>query len=182
MRGLPSLAEMAYFTVEAPPPEATPMPVSTTIYQADFVAWTQDQARRLRAAAEARVNLPLDFENIAEELEDMGRSQADALNSALTRILEHLLKLEYSSATAPRDGWEESVNEHRDRASRALVTSLSLRTHIDLEDAYRRGRAFAARSLARDGVAASQLAADCPYPLERVLDIDWWPVSRHGLE
>ena len=78
-------------------------------YHTDFYAWTQDQACRLREAAAARVNLPLDFENLAEEVEGMGRSQASAVGSHLARIIEHLLKLSYSPVEAPRAGWRRSV-------------------------------------------------------------------------
>ena len=45
-----------------------------SLYDEDFVAWTQQQAKALRAAAGSRTNQPLDWENLAEEVEDLGKS------------------------------------------------------------------------------------------------------------
>ena len=151
-------------------------------YEADFYAWTQDQAQRLRDAAATRLNLPLDFENLAEEVESMGRSDARAVNSALARIIEHLLKLEYSPAKEPRAGWEDSVSAHRDHALADLNDSPSLYGKIDLAGSYRRALITGKRGLARDAIAVPQMPPDCPYTVDQLLDPDWWPVSRHGLE
>lgn len=62
----------------------------------DFYAWTKEQAKALRAAAEARVNLPVDWELLAEEIEDLGKAERDAVRSQVVRVLEHLMKLEHS--------------------------------------------------------------------------------------
>ncbi len=151
-------------------------------YEADFYAWTQDQARRLREAATARSNLPLDFDNLAEEVESMGKSEARTVRSHLARVLEHLLKLEYSPAASPRRGWQQSVLAHRIDAEDELTDSPSLLSKLNLDRIYKLGRTYATNGLARDDIALSQLPPDCPYTLEQLLDFDWWPVSRHGLE
>ena len=154
----------------------------TAPYEADFYAWTQDQARRLREAAAARVNLPLDFENLAEEVESMGRSQASAVRSHLARVVEHLLKLGYSPAVGPRAGWRQSVSIHRVDALDELVDSPGLRPRLELARAYAIGRAYAVAGLEEDGVAGRDLPSECPYTLDQVLDPDGWPANRHGLE
>ncbi len=151
-------------------------------YEEDFFAWTQDQGRRLRDAAALRVNAPIDWENVAEEIESMGRSELSAVESALMRILEHLLKLEFSPAADPRAGWEDSVVEHRLRIEKDLMDSPSLSGKLDFTWAYRAGRIKAAQGLKRDGIAATALPEACPYTLDQALDHDWWPVNRHGLE
>ena len=43
-------------------------------YDTDFLAWTEEQARLLREASRERINTPIDWENVAEEIESMGRS------------------------------------------------------------------------------------------------------------
>lgn len=151
-------------------------------YDDDFYAWTQDQARRLRDAAAERVNAPIDWENLAEEVESMERSEVRALGSALMWVIEHLLKLEHAPAADRRPGWEESVLTHRVAAWEEMEASPSLRGRIDLERRYQDARRFAARGMARDGLPESVLPDACPYTLEQVLDHDWWPVNRHGLE
>ncbi|WP_448207885.1 DUF29 domain-containing protein [Azospirillum sp. sgz302134] len=151
-------------------------------YDEDFYAWTQEQARLLRDAARERLNTPIDYDNLAEEVESMGRSETRAVESALSRILEHLLKLEFSPSADPRNVWKASVVEHRSRVLRDLKASPSLRGKIDLPDVYETARELAVLGLARDGIAEADLPADCPYALDRILDKGWWPANRHGLE
>lgn len=150
-------------------------------YDTDFLAWTEEQARLLREAARERINTPIDWENVAEEIESMGRSELRAVESALVRVIEHLLKLEYSPAADPRGDWKVSVLEHRDRVARDLSASPSLRGRIDIADIYKSGRKIAALGLERDGLRLSDLPPDCPYSLNQLLDEDWWPLNRHGL-
>ncbi len=77
-----------------------------TLYDEDFFAWTKEQAEGLRSAAQGGSNRALDWENLAEEIEDLARSQLHVARAARSRrIIEHLLKLEYSPATDPRRGW-----------------------------------------------------------------------------
>lgn len=150
-------------------------------YDTDFLAWTEEQARLLREAARERINTPIDWENVAEEIESMGRSELRAVESALVRVIEHLLKLEYSPAADPRGDWKVSVLEHRDRVTRDLSVSPSLRGRIDTAGIYKSGRKIAALGLERDGMRLNELPPDCPYSLDQLLDEDWWPLNRHGL-
>ena len=61
-------------------------------YDSDLVLWAEDQVRALRDASRARVNLPIDWENVAEEIEALGKSQARELASRIRTILVHLIK------------------------------------------------------------------------------------------
>jgi len=79
------------------------------LYETDFIGWTEQQARVLREAAASRSNLALDWENLIEEVEDLGRSYYLGVASRIARIIEHLLKLEFSPATAPRLGWRSTI-------------------------------------------------------------------------
>jgi Domain of unknown function DUF29 len=83
------------------------------LYEGDFVRWTEQQSRALREAAGVGTNLPLDWENLAEEIESLGRSQRHELRSRIAVILEHLLKLEHSPANDPRRGWMETIARER---------------------------------------------------------------------
>ena len=79
-------------------------------YDQDFYAWTQTQAAALRAAALGGANLPVDWENVAEEIESLGKSQASALRSRLATIIEHLLKLEFWPTQKPTFGWPKCAS------------------------------------------------------------------------
>ena len=66
-----------------------------TLYEQDFFVWTKTQAEALRAAARAGSNQPLDFENLAEEIESLGRSVLElgrrshrCLRQRLARVLD----------------------------------------------------------------------------------------------
>jgi Domain of unknown function DUF29 len=161
------------------------MPTKTkTAYDRDFYAWTQEQAAALRRLGAARANLAIDWENIAEEIESMGRSERSAPRTCLMHVLEHLLKLEYSPAPEPRAGWRESLIEHRLRLLDILAESPSLRPKLPslLGDGWRMARTLAAASLEmRDGVPPGTVPTDCPYALAQVFDEAWIPASRHGL-
>jgi hypothetical protein len=151
-------------------------------YDDDFYSWTQEQARLLRETASARINVPLDLEHLAEEIEDMGKNDRRAVNSGISRVIEHLLKLEFSPVPDPRGGWRKSVREHRASVVDALEDSPSLRNKIDLPVAYRRGRGYAIDGLGQDRVEERLLPTESPYTLDQILDEDWWPANRHALD
>src|SRR4051794_33915814 len=100
------------------------------LYDRDFLRWTEQQATALRRAAKDS-NLPLDWENLAEEIESLGKSQRAALRSQLRRILRHQFKLEASPAIEPRRGWEESIRDARVEIEDMLQDSPSLRREVD---------------------------------------------------
>jgi len=104
-----------------------------TLYDTDFLAWTEEQAIALRSAAEAGSNRALDWENLAEEIESLGKSQRSALASQLRRIVQHLLKLQHSPARQRRGGWIESIGDARSEIEDLLETSPSLKTGLDRE-------------------------------------------------
>src|SRR5436853_583458 len=96
------------------------------LYVEDFVRWTEQQSSALRDAARAGTNLPLDWENLAEEVESLGRSQRHELRSRLAVIIEHLMKLEHSPAIDPRTGWMEIISRERLNVEDLLRDSPSL--------------------------------------------------------
>jgi Domain of unknown function DUF29 len=98
------------------------------LYDEDFFRWTEEQAAALRQAKGS--NLPLDWENLAEEIESLGRSDRRELRSQITRILRHLLKLEASPVAAPRAGWHATIDEAHNEIEGVLEDSPSLRREI----------------------------------------------------
>src|SRR5207237_8425800 len=101
-----------------------------SLYDEDFVAWTQQQAKALRAAAGSRTNQPLDWENLAEEVEDLGKSVRREMGSQIRRIIRHLLKLQYSPAIDTRRGWFESITGARSEMEDILEQNPSLRSEV----------------------------------------------------
>ena len=99
-------------------------------YDTDLALWAESQARALRDAGHTGTNLPIDWENVAEEIEALGKSQARELASRISIILVHLMKLHASPATEPRAGWRETIAQQRNDIERVLADSPSLRRTI----------------------------------------------------
>ena len=148
-----------------------------TLYEADYYAWTKDQAAALRELAKARADLPLDLENLAEEVESLGRSDLRTVRSQIRRIIEHLLKLEHSPAQEPRYGWEETVIEARNQIDDVLTPTLRRDAEAGIAKLYAQGRRAAARALTHHGEheAAAALPERCPYSFEQIIGDDWLP-------
>ena len=154
-----------------------------SLYQTDYYAWTKQQAAALRAMAAARANTSLDLENLAEEVESFGRSDLNTVRSQVRRIIEPLLKLEYSPSTPPRDDWRYAVAQARDEVEDHITASMGPDVAADLEKLFGRARRDAVSGLARHGEheAAKALPTTCPYNLDQIASHDWYPQNRHGL-
>ena len=101
-----------------------------TLYEHDIAAWARLQAEALRTAARGGSNHPLDWENLAEEIESLGTSQRSALASYVMRIIQHLVKLEYSPALEPRNGWRRTIRLARLQVQRRLKGNPSLKAEL----------------------------------------------------
>lgn len=153
------------------------------LYDEDFVRWTEVQAEGLRRGAGLGSNLPLDWNNLAEEVESLGRSQRRELRSRIAVIIEHLLKLAHSPSAEPRCGWIETcdwiemVGRERREVERLLEDSPSLRGEIERLLALEgpRTASFVADLLIRRGeVTKSFAGGQAAFTAEQVLG-DWFP-------
>ena len=89
---------------------ATPVkPRSEELYEADFDAWATEQASLLRAGRFQ----DLDVERLVEEVDDLGGALYRSVRSRVRTVMEHLLKLQYAPAEAPRAGWRDTVLTQR---------------------------------------------------------------------
>lgn len=160
------------------------MPASAAdLYDSDFYAWTQAQARELRRFAATRPNVPLDLPHLAEEIADLGKDRRDALRSWTIRIIEHLLLLDHSSATEPRRHWTREIIAFRNDIDERLTKTLRADLRRRLPQLYAKARRGLVTELDRFGEShvAARLPEACPYTLEQVLG-DWWPEERAGMQ
>ena len=144
-------------------------------YEDDFYAWTQHQAEVLRTmpASDNR----FDREHVAEEIEDLGKSERDAVRSQIRRIIEHLLKLGYSPAEQPRFDWMHSISDARAVLEDKLSPTLRRDLEATLERLYaqaRRNSTLSLRDFGEDG-ATQALPDKCPYSLDDICREDWYP-------
>lgn len=98
----------------------------TTSYKTDFAAWAAEQAGLLRAGL---VN-SIDFRNLAEEIEDMGKSEQRALESRLQILICHLLKWKFQPERRG-SSWKATIQEQRRGIKKLLKESPSLKSRLD---------------------------------------------------
>ncbi len=150
---------------------------SNDLYDQDFVRWTEEQAAALRRAKVS--TLALDWENLAEEIESLGKSDRRALRSQTRRILRHLFKLETSPAVEPRTGWRATVRDARSEIADVLRDSPSLQREMDdfIAEEAAAAAELAIEDLAEHGEPAEAVRARLEqggFTAEQVLG-DWFP-------
>jgi hypothetical protein len=143
-------------------------------YEDDFFAWTQHQAMVLRSMAVA--DNRFDRENVAEEIESLGRSERDAVRSQIRRIIAVFLKLAHSRARQPRFDWMGSIVEARSTLGDKISPTLRQDAEAMLARLYRDGRRQAELALRGHGEnqAADALPQHCPYSLEDIFREEWY--------
>lgn len=147
------------------------------LYDEDFYAWTRHQARALRRLKALRLNEDVDLDHLAQEIRDLGSEQLFALQSQTERLIEHLLKLQYSRHEEPRRQWMISVNNARSEIERRLTASLRRRLEVSLPKLYAHARRNAVLALEDHGDAdvAAALPLEYQYSLDLLLDGEWLP-------
>lgn len=145
-----------------------------SLYEADGYAWYMEQARLIR---EGRLE-EADLENIAEELADMGRSEAAKLRSMLRLILLHLLKWKYQPQRRTRS-WTVTIGRERVNVPSHMRANPSLKSRIaeDFAWAYDDARQEAA---VETGLPLDTFPQVCPFTLEQALQQGWMPDDGDG--
>jgi hypothetical protein len=144
-------------------------PTKSNLYDQDYCLWIETMAELLKNKQFSE----LDLENLIEEIEDMGRSQRDSLESNLIVVLLHLLKWKYQPQM--RSGsWQRSIIEHRRRINKAFKDSPSLKRYFleIYDEAYQSGRKQAA---AETGLNLAIFPLENPFTREQMLDNDYLP-------
>ncbi len=145
-------------------------------YDGDLALWAEDQARALRKAGQARINLPIDWENVAEEIESLGKSQGREFASRIGVILVHLMKLQAAPSIEPRAGWRETIIAQRNEIRRLIDDLPSLRQAVDGIIAREMpGAAYQASTAINDHGETPRIDLNAVgYAPEQVLG-DWFP-------
>lgn len=143
------------------------------LHETDFVAWTEGQAKALRALRASRWNEPLDLEHLAEEIEDLGRSQRHACESLLEQIIIHLLKLRCSMMEGPRAHWANEIDLFRHELQRRLTAKIRQHLATNLDAHYQAAARLTTRALAREEPAIRpDIPGNCPWSLDEILTSD----------
>jgi hypothetical protein len=95
-----------------------------SLYETDFLLWTEETVAKLKAKDFDHV----DLENLIEEIESLGKSDKKEIKSRLTTLIAHLLKRIYVNMPQEFNGWERTIRNQRTELELALMDSPSLKT------------------------------------------------------
>jgi hypothetical protein len=135
-------------------------------YDSDFYEWTREQAALLRGLANADPRL--DVDNLAEEIEDMGRAEILKVSSLLRQTLVHLLKMAIDPDNRAASHWFGETIAFQ--ADAVLTITPGLKQRIELENVWRVACNGASKLLEQQSVDVPQLPAVCPFTLDDLLD------------
>jgi hypothetical protein len=111
----------------------------STLYDDDILLWSEQQASAIRRLARGRdVPNEIDIENVAEEIESVGRSELAAVKSYIRLIFVHFIKLVVEADSDSARHWRSEILAfHSDMMARYAP---SMRQRIILDDIWRSAR------------------------------------------
>jgi hypothetical protein len=136
-------------------------------YDTDILLWSERQGEllRRRAAGELANDAELDWPNIAEEIESVGREQLHAVESLLRQAIIHRLKVMAWPQSAAVPGWQdEDLRFRQDAVDRYTP---AMRQRIDLARIYRRALQRLPKQV--DDLATQPVPDICPWTLDELL-------------
>jgi hypothetical protein len=139
------------------------------LYEADFYAWTQEQAMLLRNQQWHRIDLP----NLIEEIEFLGKQQRQELRNRLSVLIGHLLKWHYQPQYRSRS-WLATLRIQRLEITDLLEDNPSLKPDLEeaLAKAYLKGIELA---VGETNLPNRTFPRQCPYSLSEILDSRFYP-------
>ncbi len=144
-------------------------PRTAKLYDEDFLVWTEETARLLRAG---RFDA-LDIEHLAEEIEDMGKSEKHELHTRLRTLIQHLLKWKHQAGNRSTS-WRVTINDQRVEIEYVLGESPSLRPTLPQAIAKVYPQAVKGASL-ETGLAPETFPGTCPFTPQQILNEDFLP-------
>ncbi|HAC65894.1 MAG TPA: DUF29 domain-containing protein [Cyanothece sp. UBA12306] len=133
--------------------------VKTKTYETDYYQWTIEQVQALR---ERKLD-NLDWENLIEEIESLGRSDYNAVSSLLMRQIEHRLKIDYTPLEEYYKKWKIEIQAFKIGIKRKISPSMKPKLQQDLEEIYQDAVSLVTLEY---GI---NLPNQCPYSLEDLL-------------
>lgn len=142
-----------------------------TLYEQDFYQWIQTTASLLKERHFDEV----DWENVIEEIETMGRSEKKELQSRLITLIEHLLKLQYWEAEKAYNerGWRGTIVEQRNQLELSLEDSPSFKPILEevFLDCYKKARNLILRKYQ---LSSNIFPSEPPFTIEDILNPDYF--------
>jgi hypothetical protein len=141
-----------------------------TLYEEDILLWSEQQAAAIRRLGQGGSLVPndLDVENVAEEIESVGRSELAAVESHIRLILVHLIKLRMEPTSDAVRHWRSEIVGFSSDARRRYTPSMRQRIDLDAIWCSAREQAMVAYDESPQDVADT-LPTRCPFTVEELL-------------
>ncbi|MEY2875229.1 MAG: hypothetical protein RLZZ373_2600 [Pseudomonadota bacterium] len=140
-----------------------------TPYEKDVVAWAMEQAALLRAGKLSAI----DIEHIADEIEDVAKSEKRELARRVSELLAHLLRWQHQPGRRC-SSWTRTIKEQRRGVAAALEDTPSLRASL-ADERWLRGTWSDAVTKAIDETGLDDFPEVCPWAMDLVLSVDFFP-------
>ena len=148
-----------------------------SLYDTDVLAWSEQQAALIRARRFS--DNALDWDNIAEEIEDVGKNVYRGCRSQLRNILAHLLKIEFIGPADVVPHWRGEIVGFRKELADELTPTIRHQLLEEVDGQF----ATALKALVTKGkvVDPKRIRAARPgYTWDQIIDEDWYPEPRYG--
>jgi hypothetical protein len=155
--------------MQTPQTGETPGALTQNLYDTDFYAWTQEQAKLLRHQQWSQ----LDLLNLIEEIESLGKQQRAELRNRLKVLIGHLLKWEYQAERRSRS-WLMTIRVQRRDTQELLEENLSLKPYLEeaLQKIYESGRDLA---VGETNLPLKTFPENCSYTLDEIFRDGFYP-------
>lgn len=146
--------------------------MTTVNYETDVVAWANEQAWLVR---NKKFDL-LDIEHIAEEIEDVGKSEQRELASRMAVLIAHLLKWQYQPEYQGTS-WERTIREQRKSLEFHIKQVPSLKSKL-LNTEWQNAVWADAVTIAIRETGMDNFPETCPWTIENILSLNWLPMGQ----
>jgi hypothetical protein len=140
-------------------------------YENDVIAWANEQAAFIRAG---KFDL-LDIEHIADEIEDVGKSEKRELRSRIAVLLTHLLKWQFQPERRG-NSWQRTIKTQRKEIAAHITNTPSLKAEISNQDWWESVWADTLIIATKEtGLNFDDFPEECPWEYQDVVNPEFWP-------
>jgi len=140
-----------------------------SLYDKDFYAWTQEQAKLIKEKAFEK----LDLTHLFEEIESMGAKEKSELKNRLAQLIMHLLKWKYQPARQCKS-WQNTIYDQREELQDLLTDNPSLKSKID-EYFVKSYKKAVRDAISETGLDDLFFPKECEWPITEILSDNFFP-------